>query len=310
MKYDFTIPNFTRIIQSVLVPDQDSDGLELELGNTEINIKKPYLDADGEQMGNSIFIRADQGLIISMRMESDFLFTFYRENPEDGFKNLEAGSPEHIKQFAWQIWTGIVDYIEKAEEASGQQEEDYLAFEKQFGIYGVPDDLKKLFEFDKEYGGGTYAESFALMVVNKTGLKTYSQEESFLRSFIEFASATGGGSTYAIWVIHDNLEKCPIVVFGDEGGIHPVAQNIQDLIRLLSYDTEISVGWDSVYFYKNEEFQEEVSENQQAFLQWAETNFQIRQVTTDEQAELILKTAADRYADSLNVFLIGYGIDV
>lgn len=309
MKYDFDINNFTRIINSDAVPADDNGGLDLELGNTEITIKKPYIDVDGDHMGNSIFILHDNSLCISMRIESGFLFTFYREKKEDGFIRLEAISPEHIKQFAWQTWTAIVDYIEKAEEEGSSEKGSYDAFEKQFGIYGVPYDLEKLFEFEKEYGGGTYADGCCLTTINKTGLKTYSEEESFLRSFIEFATATAGGSTYAIWVINENLDKCPVVVFGDEGGIHPVAKNTENFLRLLSYDVEITVGWDSAYFYKGE-WREEESEYREVFVQWLKENLRLDPVTTDEEANLILKAASDQFADSLYDFLIKYDIDV
>lgn len=308
MKYDFDIPNFSRIINSPLVP-ADRAGLDLELNSTDICIKKPYIDTDGDEMGNSIFISKDDGTTIYMRIESGFLFTFYKEHDKENFIKLEATSPEHVKQFAWQTWTAIVDYIERAEIEGVLDASGYQAFEKQFGIYSVPDELKKLFEFESEYGAEQYADGFYLTVINKTGLKTYSEEESFLNSFIEFATATGGGSTYAIWVIHEDLSKCPVVVFGDEGGVHPVAENIQGLIRLLTYDVEITVGWDKAYFYK-EDFPEHESEYSAEFAQWAKTTFKLEPVTTDEAADIIMKAASDSYADSLYDFLIKYGIDV
>lgn len=304
-KYDFTIENFTRIINSDIVPAHDRSGLDLEFGNTEITIKKPYVDTDGETMGNSIFIWQDNALCISMRLEDGFLFTFYRENEKESFKSLEAASPDSIKEFAWQIWTGIVDYIEDA--ASGRI--TFHDFQNQFGIYGVPHELEKLFRFEQEYAGGSYADGFCLNLIDNTGLKTYSEEESFLNSFVEFATATAGGSTYAIWVINENLDKCPVVVFGDEGGIHLVAKNTEDLIRLIGYDQEISVGWSAAYFYKDEE-QDYESENREAFWAWSKTNLNLEPVQTDEEASAIIQEANDQFADSLYDFLIKYNIDV
>jgi hypothetical protein len=308
-KYDFNIQNFSTVINSAAVPEHDRDGLELAFGDTEVTIKKPYVDADGDHMGNSILILKDDDICISMRIESGFLFTFYRERQGDALKSLEAGSPEHIKLLAWQTWTAIVDYMDSSEALGSSEENNYQEFEEQFGEYKVPVDLKKLFEFQNEYGRGNYADSFCLTTIDKTGLKTYSEEESFLNSFIEFATATAGGSTYAIWVIHESLEKCPVVVFGDEGGVHPVADSIKDLIRLLTYDTEISVGWDSAYFYKDDP-SEVISEYQEVFIQWVKANFALDPVRTDEDADLILKNAADKYGDSLHEFLEKYGIDV
>lgn len=308
MKYDFTIPNFKRIINSDLVPANRS-GLDIELGSTDICIKKPYIDDDGDEMGDSIFITKDDGLMIYMRIEAGFLLTFYREQDHENFKKLEAASPDYIRQFAWQIWTGTVDYLENAEQAGVFGEPRYLSFEQQFGMYSVPDVLKTLFEFESKYGAESYADGFYLTTINKTGLKTYSEEAHFLHSFIEFATATGAGSTYAIWVINEDLNKCPVVVFGDEGGVHPVAENIQDLIRLLTYDVEITVGWDDAYFYKGD-FSEQGSEYRAEFAQWAKTTFDLDAVTTDEDADLLMQTASDRYADSLYDFLTKYGIDV
>lgn len=304
-KYDFTIQNFTRIINSDTVPAQDRDGLDLEFGDIEITIKKPYIDADGQEMGNSIFIWQDNGWCISMRIEAGFLFTFYRENEKESFKSLEAASPDGIKEFAWQTWTEIVNYIDDAD-AGGITFHD---FKKQFGIYTMPYDLERLFKFEKEYGGGTYADGFCLNLIDNTGLETYSEEESFLNSFIEFATATAGGSTYAIWVINENLEKCPVVVFGDEGGIHLVAKNTEDLVRLLSYDVEISVDWNAAYFYKDED-QNNESEHRGAFLAWSKANSGLKPIQTDEEAAVIIQEANDQFADSLYDFLVKYNIDV
>lgn len=302
MNYDFDINNFTRIINSAVVPADDHGGLDLELGDTDINIKKPYLDAEGTNMGNSIFISAPNGLTVYMRIESGFLFTFYRENEQGSFKSLEAGSPESIKTFTWKIWTQIVDYIEHQEKADVQ-------FQNQFSIYGVPYDLERLLEFEKEYGRGTYADGFYLDVIDKTGLRTYAEEESFLHAFIEFAQANASGSTYAIWVINEKLDRCPIVVFGDEGGIHLVAKNTEEFIRLLSYDVEITVGWESAYFYKSENNSDE-SEHKSIFLQWIKTVIGVTPITTDQEADLIIRAANDQFADSLYDFLIKYDIDV
>ena len=91
-----------------------------------------------------------------------------------------------------------------------------------------------MYEFEQEYGPETYSECFGLLVTNdKTGIKTWSEEEEFYNSFIEFAGANGSGSSYAYWLIDKDLNNCPIVVFGDEGGVHIVAENILQLLYLI-----------------------------------------------------------------------------
>ena len=59
-----------------------------------------------------------------------------------------------------------------------------------------------------------------------------------------FAQATGGGSFYALW--SDGQTKTtsdmPVVVFGDEGGAHVVAENVRGLLQLLTYGVEPMVS--------------------------------------------------------------------
>lgn len=311
MNYELNPDSFIRIINSEVVPDNNSNGLEFEIGNTEISIKKPYIDLDGDEMGNSIFIQHDNGLIVNIRTESGFLFVFFKENEKDSFKTLGQTSPDSVKEFVRQIWIGIVDYIENPDEHNSGGNDGNInlnSFEAQFGIYGVPYDLEKLFEFESEYGAESYAESFYLNIFDKTGLKTYSTQESFLLSFIEFATATASGSIYAIWVINENLDICPIVVFGDEGGIHLVAKNTKEFIRLLSYDTEIMVTGESAWFYKSG-ISDNQRKNRRAFLHWIKANFGMEPIETDDEANLIIKAAKDKFANSLYDFLIKYDID-
>jgi hypothetical protein len=53
---------------------------------------------------------------------------------------------------------------------------------------------------------------------------------------LPIASATGTGSMYAAW--NDGkakaVEDMPTVVFGDEGGVHVVAENLEGLLSILA----------------------------------------------------------------------------
>ncbi|NIF06144.1 hypothetical protein F3J23_11900 [Chryseobacterium sp. Tr-659] len=307
-KYILNEESFTHLIHSKALPDDDEYSFDID--DTEITIKKP--DDNGDSGGSILIIKDHIALYLSKVTEQgyEFFFPMYRENEEDSFQTITENSPEYILNFAKNIWSAIVDHVDTMENENGDVEKksSFNTFKKQFGIYQVPHDLEKLFEFEQKHGAENYAESFCLYSFNKAGLKTYSEEPGFLNSFIEFATATGGGSTYAFWVISEDLEKCPIVVFGDEGGIHLTAKNIMQLIHLLTYDTEITVGWDNAYFFKDEEYAAE-SEEREAFWHWAKENFDFDPISTDEEADAIIKTARDKYVDSFYDFLVKYDID-
>lgn len=183
-------------------------------------------------------------------------------------------------------------------------------FTSQFGDYKLPNDLVKLYKFQQEYGSETYSECFGLTITNdKTGIKTWSEEEEFYNSFIEFAGANGSGSSYAYWLIDKDLNNCPIVVFGDEGGIHVVAENIRRLIHLLTLDTEISVDFDYAYFYKDEEYYED-NENKEEFHEWVKEEFNLNAIETNEEADEIIEQAKKKYKQKLNFFLVKFDIEI
>ena len=167
-----------------------------------------------------------------------------------------------------------------------------------------------MYEFQQEYGSETYSECFGLLVMNdKTGIKTWSEEEEFYNSFIEFAGANGSGSSYAYWLIDEDLNNCPIVVFGDEGGIHVVAENIRKLIHLLTLDTEISVDFDYCYFYKDEEYYSE-NENKDEFHDWVKREFNFDAIESNEETEVIINEAKEKYKRRLNDFLTKFDIEI
>ena len=127
---------------------------------------------------------------------------------------------------------------------------------KEFGSYRVPDLLMKLAEFETDCSSGYFSESFEFSFdPDKYGLKTYSENEVFLNSFVEFAQADAGGSTYAVWIQEGvtDLNSAPIVVFGSEGGVHVIAKDMSELLEILAYDAEPMVDWDEVFYYRDED---------------------------------------------------------
>lgn len=213
----------------------------------------------------------------------------------------------------------VLTAITSEEEDNDEDETEYAEYDSsfsledfsvQFGNYAIPEDLLKLYEFEQEFSAETYSECFGLTITNeKTGIKTWSEKEEFYNSFIEFAGANGSGSSYAYWVIDNDLKNCPIVVFGDEGGIHVIAENTRKLIHLLTLDTEISVDFGSAYFYKDDEYYEE-NENKEEFQQWVKKEFNLDPIETNEGTEEIVNEAKAKYKKRLKDFLIRFDIEI
>ena len=110
-------------------------------------------------------------------------------------------------------------------------------------------------------------------------------------------------------LIDEDLNNCPIVVFGDEGGVHIVAENTKKLIQLLTLDTEISVDFDKAYFYQDEEYYEE-SENKEEFKDWVKNQFNLEAIESNEDTDEIVEEAQRKYKQKFNDFLVKFGIEI
>lgn len=127
-----------------------------------------------------------------------------------------------------------------------------------------------LWDFSELTSGAWFSDSFEFNFdPEQDGLRTYSEDKTFLSSIIEFAHADATGSTYGFWVRDKNigLDSTPIVIFGSEGGYHIVARDINEFFQLLAFDSEPTVDWDEVYYFKDDsDFQP--SEKNEEYKQW------------------------------------------
>lgn len=169
-------------------------------------------------------------------------------------------------------------------------------FKSNWGKREIPGELEKLIDFQNEVSYyESYSDGFGVLVDGKSGLRSWSEEAEFLDKLFPFAQANGSGSFYAIW--DDGTDKpmgeMPIVVFGDEGGVHVVAENFVQLLHLLTFDSEISVDFEEVYFYKDEDDYEE-SEDLDAFLEWLKADFGLEAI---EEPAVVIDAAQEKYKD-------------
>ncbi|MEW2069369.1 hypothetical protein [Streptomyces sp. NPDC007346] len=66
-----------------------------------------------------------------------------------------------------------------------------------------------------------------------------------------FAQANGSGSTYAIWLRDDraDLATLPVLFLGDDGGVHVVARDLPELLRVVAAGWSPMCGWDGLDYY-------------------------------------------------------------
>lgn len=175
-------------------------------------------------------------------------------------------------------------------------------FKKNFNNQ-ITNELVLLFEINDELGFENYSQGFGLYEDDKSGISSWSEDSDFLDKLMPFAQANGSGSMYVLWNngSGNSLSDLPVVVFGDEGGYHIVAKNILEFMQLLTFDTEISVDHEEVYFYKDEDYEE--SENLQEYINWLKENFNLNPI---EETESILENAKEKYKADFDKWVSQY----
>ncbi|HEY0251767.1 MAG TPA: hypothetical protein VGC41_09580 [Kofleriaceae bacterium] len=148
---------------------------------------------------------------------------------------------------------------------------DVKKYAKNFAPFAVPKTLAKLVAFQNDVGAETFAQGFMLDVDDKGLVKIWSRAKPFLSALFPIAAATGTGTWYFAWNPGKakSIDAMPIVVFGDEGGEHVVAQNLNELLQLVAVDAEPMVDHDEVSYFKNKD--EGSSDDIDAYRKWLKT---------------------------------------
>jgi len=94
----------------------------------------------------------------------------------------------------------------------------------------------------------------------------------------------------------------PVLVFGDEGGVHVVAEDFLRFLQLLTYDTEISVDFEEAYFYRDEEDYEE-SEDQGAFREWLKAGYGLGSLENPDQ---VIQAAKAQHQENFDRWFAQY----
>jgi hypothetical protein len=174
-------------------------------------------------------------------------------------------------------------------------------FEQVFSNKQIPHELSLLLVFQQRYGGYTYSNGFSLSNSGRKLIKDWSVDETFLNQLIPFAKANDQGAVYACWDDGTNkpFNKMPVLVFGDEGGVHVVAHNIIEILQLLTCDKKLSVSHGKLTF-KNELRESTYS---QAYKDWVKEKFDIAPISNPYS---IIENAQHTFKGSFDGWFMQY----
>jgi hypothetical protein len=148
-------------------------------------------------------------------------------------------------------------------------------FRKGFRPFAPPEELERLLEFTNGPARGQwYSQGFEIGGARKDDLEGYSEAPEFLDGFLPVGKASGTGSQYFLWTVGQrDTAKMPVVVFGDEGGQHVVADNVRDFLVLLAFDAEPMVDHDSAVYFRRTSA--EHSACHAAYVTWLKQTFDL-----------------------------------
>lgn len=136
------------------------------------------------------------------------------------------------------------------------KEEFKIKLKQNLNNLEISEIINKLIDFMFDDCDDYFSSGFELEIdENHENWKMYSEDPNFYNCLFTFAKADGSGSDYSFWINNNqtNLDEVPIVIAGSEGGLHVVAENIKELLKILAYDVEASVDHYGVNYYKEDE---------------------------------------------------------
>lgn len=167
--------------------------------------------------------------------------------------------------------------------------------------YSPIPELNSLKALQDELGFENYAEGFGLTDFGDTSAIAtgWCGDPEFVGRLVPFAQANCSGSIYALWRVDDRPvdANVPVAVFGDEGGQHVIARNLLDLFQLLTFDSEIKVDWDTVYFYRSPG--EPYRAGHDRYVAWLADSFGL---STVDDTEPVMRAAEVAYGEAFEAW--------
>jgi hypothetical protein len=163
-------------------------------------------------------------------------------------------------------------------------------FKANFHHHDVPEEIVKLVEFQNAQPQA-FCRGFALAVDDKKLLKPFSEKREFLDALCPLGRANGSGSLYALWARDHgkSVRESPVLVFGDAGGVHVVAESALHFLRLLTLDAEPMIDESAVMYLKDDG--ETPSPRAKEYAGWLEHHFHVRPVRDAAEVEVLVRSA-------------------
>ena len=179
-------------------------------------------------------------------------------------------------------------------------------FAEELGLDALPEELARLLALQNRTGFECYSQGFGLMAIDKEELSGWTEDEALLDKLYPFAQANGSGSIYAIW---DNdastsFSDKPILVFGDEGDAHVAADNLKQLLHLLSFDSEIAVDEDGIAFYKDKDSYE-ASEDLGKLTSMNKKYFGLSKLSSQKEVDAMVQQTQEKHKAAFEAWLEG-----
>ena len=162
-------------------------------------------------------------------------------------------------------------------------------YKKNFHHHDVPDALGRLVELQNSLPG-PFCQGFSLALDDRSKLMPFSEKREFLDALCPIGPANGSGALYVLWTREAVKEvgDCPVLVFGDAGAVHIVAENVLQFLRVLTLDAEPMIDGESLIFMKDDGGPP--SPGAPAYATWLETHFHLKPVKGVAEVELLVRS--------------------
>lgn len=128
--HGLSLADLKKVIDSKIVQNNETEGINFEIGNAEISINKIGVDSDGNEIGNSIYV-SHPDYTLFFKIIEDSPFVLYLEKETEEFRHIKLDSPTEILEFYKEIWIKIVNEIEEFDKDVPKKEKsDKYAFQK------------------------------------------------------------------------------------------------------------------------------------------------------------------------------------
>lgn len=171
--------------------------------------------------------------------------------------------------------------------------------------HAMPATLRKLLDFDAATSRHAYYTAGLELDPDNdpSGITCGGKFPEMPKHFISFADADPLNSLYAFWLRDGNkdLEQAPITFMGSAGDCAVVAENIRDLLQLLSCDVT-PMPWEDSYlcYYKDEE--DEPSPGIARYRGWVKEHMGLK-LMDHEEAEAYSKAINLKYGQEFKALL-------